>query len=262
LLTVARILLVCIVAGIIFFVLSVVVYFKVENFGEVQELKAKRTTLTKTQENFVLMFNKFFGSSQVLNNVQRASLNFSSIPKVIAIFYEGKSKMVLIKNGGKTEWIKEGAVVNGWKVKKILPSEVIFEAKGTTVEKKIFSFNGSRGNMGKTLKEGGQNKVIVISREEMQRLTSDIGSLFSQIGLRPYFIGGRIAGMYVAYIKPGSIFAKAGLKEGDIILTINNIPIRTTEDSYRIFETLKTASYIEVRVRRGNQILTFRAEVR
>ena len=104
--------------------------------------------------------------------------------------------------------------------------------------------------------------IFVVSKETLSQLTSNIGRLFSQIGLRPYFYRGRIEGMQIVYLDPNSIFTKAGLRRGDIILTINNVPIKTTEDTYRIFESLETSPRIEVKIKRGNRIITLRAEVR
>ena len=250
------------IIGIIISFVSVLMYFKAENLSNFQKSHQNKFIINKHEKNFVLLFSKFFGASKLPRAQQEAVSISTSAPEVIAVFYNRGKGLILVKENEKTKWVKVGEVVNGWKVKKILPSEVFFEAKGTIVKKRIFTFNEEQTVSGSGSEKVLKGKVIIISREEMQRLTSDIGSLFSQIGLRPFFIGGKIVGMFVSYIKPGSIFAKAGLREGDIILTINNIPIRTTEDSYRIFETLKTASYIEVKVRRGNQILTFRAEVR
>ncbi len=89
-----------------------------------------------------------------------------------------------------------------------------------------------------------------------------MGSLFSGIRLRPYVKGSVTKGIRVDYVSPRSIFYRAGLRSGDIILSVNDIPTRTNEDAFRILETIKTSSFITVKVLRQGKIITLKAEVR
>jgi len=184
-------------------------------------------------------------------------------PKLEAIYCGKRKKVALLKFQRESFWVEEKEVIKGWKVEKITPFSVILKFNQIKVTQKLFEKKKKEKTQKSPEKPGYFNqKVFVVSKEELERLTADIGTLFSQIGLRPYFQRGKIEGMKITYIAPDSIFSKAGLRRGDIILTLNDIPIRTTEDSYRIFETLKTAPYIEVKIKRNNNILTLRAEVR
>ncbi len=160
-------------------------------------------------------------------------------------------------------WAKEGEIVKGWRIIKISPDSVTLLFKDRKVVRKLFaSASQSYQKIIKKSPSVSSKGVFVISKEEIERLTADIGSLFSKIRLRPYFRRGRIEGVQVEYVSPVSIFFRAGLRAGDVILSINGIPVRKNEDAFRILESIKTAPSLSVKIRRGDKILTLKAEVR
>ncbi len=191
------------------------------------------------------------------------------LPELKAIYY-GKNRLALLRFKISNKeirdiWVKEGEKKLGWELKEVKPFYVILSADGKNEKLNLFKRNQEKKRVlgkGSERQSFEENGVFIVSKETLRRLTSNIGNLFSQIGLRPYFNRGRIEGVKIIYLKPDSIFTKAGLRRGDVILTINGVPIKTTEDTYRIFESLKTASRIEVKVKRGSRVITLRAEVR
>ncbi len=185
-------------------------------------------------------------------------------PELRAIYYGKKARLALLKFGRESYWAKEGDRVKGWRVAEIRPDSVSLLFKNRRVVQKIFASGpgtSERKSFGRS-PSGSSRRLLVISREELERLTADLGSLFSRIRLRPHFQGGRIIGVRVEYVDPRSLFFRAGLRAGDVILAINGIPVRKNEDAFRIFETIKTASSLSVKIQRADKILTLKAEVR
>jgi len=238
------------------------VFYLMYEAQPIVKFSKKRETIGKKME-FSKIFQKFFVEKKEKITSIEFSKSTSIPPKVLGIFWAGKKSLALLKYGKVTKWCGVNESIGNWEVKKIKPEFVVLTQGKSEVILRVFKYKKGKNFERESKKIGKKNtKVFVVSKELMQRLTADMGTLFSQIGFRPYFLHGRIQGLQITYLNPKSILYKAGLRVGDVILTINDIPIRTTEDSYRIFETLKTASYIEVKVRRHGKIITLRAEVR
>lgn len=213
--------------------------------------------------DFERLFSRFYLPPEENPSVSPEVFSIEA-PEPQAIYFGKNQRFVLLKTEKEIRWAREGEKVNGWRVERIAPDFVILVFKDRRVLRKLFE-SEERPFQGGSLKESpsdSSKRPFVISREELERLTADIGSLFSKIRLRPYFRGGRMEGVLTEYVAPGSLFFRAGLRAGDVILSINGIPIRKNEDAFRILETVKTASSFSVKIRRGDKILTLKAEVR
>jgi general secretion pathway protein C len=96
--------------------------------------------------------------------------------------------------------------------------------------------------------------TIVISRREVDAGLQDMGSMLRQAQVRPFFNAGVPDGFLISNIRPGSIYQKMGVVDGDIIQELNNRPIQSADDVMGLFNTIKTASGMSVTVkRRGKQ---------
>lgn len=181
-------------------------------------------------------------------------------PSPQAIYLGKEGRLVFLRFEKKGYWVREGETIKGWRVVKIHPQAVELLFKDRRVVRKLFAPTPDSSR--KDSVGSSSPKRLLVTREELERLTADLGSLFSGIRLRPYLKQGRIEGVRVEYVAPVSLFFRAGLRAGDIILSINGIPVRKHEDAFRILESLKTASSLTVKIRRGDKILTLSAEVR
>ena len=93
------------------------------------------------------------------------------------------------------------------------------------------------------------------TKEELQRITADPGVMFRQIRLVPFVQEGRTKGFLFEWIEPGSIFERAGIKPGDVLLSINNQEIKSGEDAFRILQVLRNENSIKLNLQRGNELI-------
>jgi len=66
---------------------------------------------------------------------------------------------------------------------------------------------------------------------------------------------GKVKGVYVIDVDPGSLADEAGLKPGDIIITAGRISINTPDDLTRILRNQKKGVPLLLQIRRGNSSL-------
>lgn len=62
-----------------------------------------------------------------------------------------------------------------------------------------------------------------------------------------------IKGVYVGEVRPGSVAEKAGLKPGDVIVSVANKRVRSTGGLDQLIDTLEAGQSIDVRLQRGKE---------
>jgi general secretion pathway protein C len=121
------------------------------------------------------------------------------------------------------------------------------------------------------LREGAPDREALISREAADRFTVDqreidnalenLDRLYTDIRAVPNFAGGKVSGMKVLSVKRGSIFAKLGLRRGDVLKRINGMEL-DVKRGFEIFNTLKDEKRISLDLVRQGQPTTLEYEIR
>lgn len=176
-------------------------------------------------------------------------LNGVSNIKILAIA-SGAVKKALISFAGDLKTINIGSKIGDYEVKEIMRNYIIV-SKGGNREKISYSLETPTGSTLSKPALEGQN----FTKKEIERLTHDPGVLFQEIRLRTVVEEGKTKGFAFEWIKPGSIFEKAGIKQGDVLLSINNIEIKSGEDAFKILQALRNEPSLKVSLlREGKNI--------
>ena len=101
----------------------------------------------------------------------------------------------------------------------------------------------------------GEN--ITVAHDDLQNSLKDINSLLTQVRIRPRIRNGKPDGLVLSRIKKDSIFAKLGLKNGDVVKRIDNRVIRTPDDAFTFYNRLKSGSEISLEIGRGSETKVF-----
>jgi general secretion pathway protein C len=96
--------------------------------------------------------------------------------------------------------------------------------------------------------------TTVVSRSEIEAGLQDMGSMLRQAQVRPYFTAGLPDGFMISQIRPGSLYQKMGVMDGDIIQEVNSRRIQTADDLMGLLNIVKSGSSMSLTIRRrGNQ---------
>lgn len=98
--------------------------------------------------------------------------------------------------------------------------------------------------------------TITVSRSDIGQSLKDMNKLLSEVRIRPHFRNGKPDGLALSRIKGGSIFAKLGLKNGDIVQGMNDSSIESPDDILALYEKLKSGSRVELQINRKGQTKT------
>lgn len=79
--------------------------------------------------------------------------------------------------------------------------------------------------------------------------------------MQPRITDGKTDGFIIRRLRRTSILNKLGLKRGDVILNINNIPLDGPESGLQVFQQLREARQINLAVERKGEAMTFSYEL-
>ena len=105
-------------------------------------------------------------------------------------------------------------------------------------------------------------RQLTLQSDQIESALENLDQLMDQAQIRPHIEEGKPSGISITGIKPNTVFRKMRLRNGDIITGVNGTPIETVEDAMKIFSDVKSASELQVEIKRRGQkrVLNYKVE--
>lgn len=107
---------------------------------------------------------------------------------------------------------------------------------------------------------GGGNYVI--EQRALNAALDNIGQAMTDARLLPSLKGDKVEGFRASEVKPQGVFGMIGIKNGDILVRINEFMIDSPEKAIQSFASLKGQSRIKLDIIRDGQPSTFNYDIR
>lgn len=107
---------------------------------------------------------------------------------------------------------------------------------------------------------GGGNYVI--DQRTLNAALDNIGQAMTDARLLPSQKDGRVEGFRASEVKPGGVFAMIGIRNGDVLLRLNDFPIDSPDKALQSFVALKGQSRLKLDIIRDGQPATFNYDIR
>ena len=156
--------------------------------------------------------------------------------------------IAILEKSGKTVILSVGSKLHGYKLVRVYPDRVIFSKGSREVILVLKTLKKVKVNSS-TPSTSAQTNTFTVKRSEIIKQISS-GDFLRYINIVPVK---NPAGLKVNYVSPRSFIYKLGIRPGDVILSINDIRIKTPEDSFSAFEQLKSADSITLVVLRNGK---------
>ena len=278
------------------FVLSLMVYFGVGAFMAVLDSRLAPTSVkereaikfgqqvaaeVKPLQDYAIITerNLFGGSSEGLSEVQAEKVDIEGMPvavqslglklvgTVVANKPEDSSAIIEDLTSRKQEVYREGDEVKNTRIKRILRHNVIINT-GTRDEVLTMMEEESTGKSAVPARPTrgrptppSETSSIQLDREELEAQMADLNELMQQVRIRPFMEGKNPAGFLVSNIKPGSLFSRMGLRNGDVIQGVNGETITTPDQAIELYESLMEGGSIDLDIKRGRRTQKLRYAV-
>ncbi len=99
----------------------------------------------------------------------------------------------------------------------------------------------------------GSGNNIAISRQEVMQNMGDLKSIMSQAVVRPYITEGAQQGFIISNIVPGSLYERLGLKNGDVVMDVNDKKLNSADDIFQMVNVMQAGGSISVNVMRNGR---------
>lgn len=103
---------------------------------------------------------------------------------------------------------------------------------------------------------------FVIDQRALNASLDNIGQAMTDARLLPSMKDGKVEGFRVSEVKPQGVFGTIGIKNGDVLLRMNDFPIDSPEKAIQSFASLKGQSRIRLDLIRDGQPTTFTYDIR
>jgi general secretion pathway protein C len=153
--------------------------------------------------------------------------------------------IIEIQSTGNQGTYREGDRLGELVIKKILSGQVVIGTK--TGDQMVSMEYGARG-------EGDVQSPLEMARldrKEVNATLPEYMQLMREIRVRPHLEEGQPGGFLVYNIEPGSIFARMGLQNGDVIMAVNGKPVTRTIQAVEFYNALKNGGTVNLEIKRG-----------
>jgi len=89
---------------------------------------------------------------------------------------------------------------------------------------------------------------FAVPREEVESAAQNPAALYSQARILPRYAEGKMIGVQLNAIRPGSLFAQVGIQDGDTVTQVNGVTVATPEDGQRLLQEFSEGGELRVTV--------------
>ncbi len=144
----------------------------------------------------------------------------------------------------------QGSVIDSWRIKSIRRGKVVFERNG--IEKSV-----------ELPPEPEKKAFIPINKKEqvLNRIAfsknyPDLNAVLKAVSISPYIEDGKLIGLKIDSMDK-NLSKMSRIKEGDIVLEVNNQKVNSLSQFLTLYETIKSAPKVNVKIKRGRKVISY-----
>lgn len=104
--------------------------------------------------------------------------------------------------------------------------------------------------------------TFIVDQRLLNAALDNIGQAMTDARLLPSVKDGKVEGFRVSEVKPSGVFAMVGIKNGDVLHKINDLPVDSPERAIQSLASLKGQNRIKLDLVRDGQPATFSYDIR
>ncbi|MDA8168511.1 MAG: PDZ domain-containing protein [Nitrospiraceae bacterium] len=114
---------------------------------------------------------------------------------------------------------------------------------------------------GNFVRQAGSGSYIV-NKNAVSAAIDNPSRILGDARMLPNFVDGKQQGFVIREVKPGGVFNEMGLKNGDVLLKINDFEISGPDAALKAFTALKGLDSVNLDIMRDGQKLTLTYQIR
>lgn len=168
------------------------------------------------------------------------------------------------KSSRKTTILGINELYKNYKLLKIFENHVIFEKNNR--EYKLL-LNSEKQKTPYIIEKTGVSIEKIddqyqLKRDLINEYTQNSSKIWKEISIKETVTNGSINGFKITRIPQKSVFKKLGLRQGDIIKSVNNVKLKSYADAFNIYKKISKVKNMKFVVLRGNQEVELEYEIK
>lgn len=244
------------------FILNSIIFFFLPKSG-VDFAKDESLTLNYKKYNFYSSSKDANGNINTQENSKTAVQTLSKY-NLKAVYYTSINSgwIVIEENTGTNSHILScGEKIDGYVLSKLFKNYVFFEKDKKEYKLEIKDKEPSAYDLGTKEDVVSKNNGAVVNRDYLNTYITNVEKVWSNIAISEIKNGEVINGFKIDRINKDSVFAKLGLKEGDIIKSVNNSVLNSYAEAFKIYNNIGNTNYINMEILRNNEVMELNYEI-
>ena len=106
------------------------------------------------------------------------------------------------------------------------------------------------------------DNMVLVQRTFLDKYIKNPEKIWKEIAIKEIKKDGKIDGFKINRISYKSVFEKLGLKQGDIIKSINNIELKSYADAFKIYKQIGSLDNLNFLILRNNKEMELEYEIK
>lgn len=150
----------------------------------------------------------------------------------------------------KTSIIELFETYQGYTLRSIKSTSAVFEKEGKSFVLELEKSTASSGTMKLELSKDDTKKIY---RNDINSYIKTPSDIWRDISITEIKNADKIEGFKITKVRPGSKIAALGLKENDLIVSINNVPMDSYQNALDIYKDIENINSVRIEILRQNQ---------
>jgi general secretion pathway protein C len=184
----------------------------------------------------------------------------------VVISAQSGRKVAILQSAGRSRVVAVGETAFGGRVAAIESGRVMVEFDGEQKELRLPRAQplppAPAPVVAAARTEPAADGVTIERRELERRLASETSRILAETTLTPVTEGTNVTGFRLSRIPEGSILSDAGLQPGDVLTSVNDVPIDSLATLVGLYPRLQTESNVRAVVLRSGVPVTLSLQLR
>ncbi|PYQ00395.1 MAG: hypothetical protein DMF82_22290 [Acidobacteria bacterium] len=176
--------------------------------------------------------------------------------------------VAILRSGGRERVVAVGEAAFGGRVSAIVPGRVSLDFSGERVDVRLAGVAAAppaapAAAIPAGPREDPSTPARAMERREMERrLGQEVPRILAETTLVPVTDSGQVAGFTLTRIPEGTLLTDAGLRAGDVLTSINDVPIDSLATLISLWPRLQSESDVRAVVLRNGQPVVLSVHLR
>ena len=188
-----------------------------------------------------------------IDDMELTGIYMESEKSGFVVFYDKRDK--------KQHILSVGEVYKGYKLDSLSKYEAIFVRNSQRYKLSFKNESSIPIKSASFVPIVEEEPIRMVPKNLVKKYRTDFKAIWKDISIKEIIKYGKIAGFKIYSIKKDSVFDQLGLQKGDIIIEVNDKPIKTYKAAFDIYQNITKYSDLKIKILRNGAEKEFNYEI-